>query len=257
MKRFVGKITVEKICLSCVFSLFLLGSPSAYSQSTKVKLLGDFEEGWDKHWIERSLSQLPARYQIDLDSSKKPPPYKVEKNDNDMVLRVDSNESASVLWRMVPIHSFKSGTIQWRWKVERSLTDNKNERQKQGDDYAARIVVVFEPHLVSWKTRALHYVWAGREPAGSVFRNPYANNVAVIVVESANRKAGKWVSEERSLVADYERIFGDIPEMISAVAVMVDTDNTQSQATAWFDDISLQLWNAKVWTNETALKDQK
>ncbi|MCH7475779.1 MAG: DUF3047 domain-containing protein, partial [Gemmatimonadetes bacterium] len=35
------------------------------------------------------------------------------------------------------------------------------------------------------------------------------------------------------------QVFGKPPETISAVAIMVDTDNTNSIATAWFDDIAL------------------
>ena len=50
---------------------------------------------------------------------------------------------------------------------------------------------------------------------------------------------GQWVTEETDLVADHWRIFGKPPKTVSTVAIMVDTDDTDSEATAWFDDVSL------------------
>jgi len=255
MKRFIVKISINKFCLLSVFSFFFLCNQSAFTQGIAIKLLGDFQEGWNKHWIERNITQLPAKYRMDTNLSKKPTPYRVVEGENNLALKLGSKESASVLWRMLSLHSFKFGKIKWRWKVERSLTKNKQERKKVGDDYAARLCVIFEPHMVSWKTRAIHYVWAGKEPVGSVYKNPYAKSVATIVVESGNKRAGKWVSEERNFVMDYEKIFGKTPEMISGIAITVDTDNTQSRATAWFDGIILQLWKPKPKTNELSNKE--
>ena len=233
----------NKFCLTCAFLLPVLLNQSVFGQEVAIRLLGDFEEGWQKHWIERSIFPKPPQNQFQRESSKRSVPYQVVEEKNDTVLRLDSNESATVLWRLLHARSFKSGKIKWQWKVDRSLTENKKEKAKVGDDYAARLCVIFEPHLVSWKMRAIHYVWAGREPVGSVYRNPYAKSVATIVVESGNKRAGDWVSEERNFVRDYEQVFGTTPEMLCAVAIMVDTDNTQTRATAWFDDVVLEVWN--------------
>lgn len=241
----------------CFFSIFLFYNPSTFSQVTSEKLLGDFQEDWEKHWIERKLTQLPTRYQFETDLTEKPPHYQVVRDKNNLVLKMESNESVSVLWRMLNIPAIKFGRIKWRWKVYRSLTNNKQEKQKVGDDYAARLFIVFEPHLVSWKTRAICYVWAGKEPVGSFYRNPYANSVATIVIESGNKRAGKWNSEGRNFVADYLKIFGTAPEMVSAIAIMVDTDNTLSRATAWFDDIVLEVWKPQTKTDKTAIKGNK
>ncbi|MFQ5639384.1 MAG: DUF3047 domain-containing protein [bacterium] len=244
MKRCMS-ISIKKLCFVGVFLLFSLYDQSAFGQGVAIKLLGDFQEDWKKHWVKRSVFQKPARPMFDMNSSGKRIPYQVVEDKNDSVLRMDSHENATVLWRMINIHSFKFGKIRWRWKVDKSLTGNRHERKKVGDDYAARVCVIFEPHLVSWKTRAIHYVWAGKEPIGSVFKNPYTESVATIVVESGNKLTGKWVSEDRNFVNDYEKIFAKTPEMISAVAIIVDTDNTQTRARAWFDDIVLEFWRPK------------
>lgn len=229
MKRSLARMSCNRFCLLGMFSVFLLHNQSGFAQGIAVKLLGDFQEGWEDHWVERTLTQIPTQYQV-------------VREDTDLVLMAESKESATGLWKMLNIHSIEFGRIKWRWKVAKSLTKNKKEREKVGDDYAARICVIFGPHLLSWKTRAIHYVWAGREPVGAVFRNPYAKSVATIVVESGNKHAGKWVSEQRNFLIDYQKIFGKTPQMVSAVAIMVDTDNTLSTTTAWFDDIVIEWW---------------
>ena len=82
-------------------------------------------------------------------------------------------------------------------------------------------------------------MWAASESVGAAYPNPYFGRVGTIVVESGSQRVGEWVAEQRDLVADHWRIFGKPPETVSAVAIMVDTDNTNSTATAWFDDIAL------------------
>ena len=66
-----------------------------------------------------------------------------------------------------------------------------------------------------------------------------ASSVATVVVESGDERSGEWITEQRDFVTDFRTIFGEPPEMVTAVAVMVDTDNTDTDATAWFDDIAL------------------
>ena len=43
------------------------------------------------------------------------------------------------------------------------------------------------------------------------------------------------------MIADHWRVFGKPAEAVTAVAILVDTDDTGSKGTAWFDDISLVL----------------
>jgi Protein of unknown function (DUF3047) len=48
------------------------------------------------------------------------------------------------------------------------------------------------------------------------------------------------VIEERNVLDDYRRAFGEEPPPIAGVAVMTDTDDTGASATAWFGDIVLR-----------------
>ena len=84
-------------------------------------------------------------------------------------------------------------------------------------------------------------MWAGQEPLGSVFENPYISDVMTIVLRSGDDEAGAWVQEERDFVADYENAFGEPPPQLTAIAVLVDSDDTGSQAVARFDDFRIQV----------------
>jgi len=204
--------------------LFFLGS-SAVGDS--LKLLGDFQPGWRSTWHERKFTHHPTQYEVVPD-------------EGNQVLKGSSIQSASGLWRMLNLHPATSGRIHWRWKIEKPIK-NSSEKTKKGDDYAARVFVVFEPHFLTWKTRTICYVWASQQPAGSVYASPYAKQVATIVLESGDALVGKWQPEERDFVADYKRYFKEPPKTVSAVALMVDTDNTGTEAIAFFDDIQLEI----------------
>ncbi len=61
--------------------------------------------------------------------------------------------------------------------------------------------------------------------------------VGTIVMESGPAGVGQWVAESRNIGEDDRKAFGEDPPMLSSVAVMTDTDNTNESAVAWFGDI--------------------
>lgn len=193
----------------------------------RVSLLGSFDAGWRSSWQERRLASRMNRFAV------------VEDN-GDLVLAAGSDRAASVLWRPLPITSLEAGRLSWRWKVGETIEGAHREREKDGDDYAARVFVVFDGDLTDGATRAVCYVWAAHEPIGSLFPSPYVPTVATVVLESGDGRAGQWIAVERDVIADYQAFFGAQPERITGVAVMVDTDNTRSRVTAYFDDLVLR-----------------
>jgi hypothetical protein len=203
-------------------------TPPVSGHSTQHEILGSFESGWREQWSERVFGDEATTYEV-VDEGGMP------------VLRARSEGTASWFMRRIDVETGDSTRMAWRWKVEQTLQDNRSEREKRGDDYVARVLVAFEPRWPQWRTHTLCYVWSAHEAVGSTFKNPYAGNVVMMVVRSGDAEAGAWVSEERDVMADYRRAFGETPSQISAVCVMVDTDDTGSQATAWFDDITLRV----------------
>lgn len=192
-----------------------------------VDLFDGFAPGWREHWHEQRLFARPTRYVVEMDGGRP-------------VLHADSRAANSGLLRRLTGPVPTAATLSWRWKVAAPLAANRRERERAGDDYAARVFVVFERSWLPLRTRAIDYVWAAGEPAGAIFPSPYAKNVGMIVLRSGAAEAGKWQAERRDVLADYARYFGEPPTELTAVAVLVDTDNTGLAAEAWFADLVLE-----------------
>ena len=163
--------------------------------------------------------------------------YSIVREGQSTVVKAHSRAAASGLFRKLQLDPQQYRYLRWRWKIREPI-GGAAEKTRAGDDYSARVYVVF-PGLFFWQTRAINYVWSGRLPKGESFTNPYTGNAMMVVVESGSEKMGAWVAEERDILADYRRLFGSEPRRIGAVAVMTDTDNTGGEATAWYGEITL------------------
>lgn len=152
-------------------------------------------------------------------------------------VKAHSVASASGLFKDVKLDPSRFRYLRWSWKISDTIA-NGNEKTKNGDDYAARVYVVF-PGRFFWQTKAINYVWANRLPKGEFLPNAFTGNAMMLAVESGPEKSGIWVTEERDVLADFRRLFGEEPREIGAIAIMTDTDNTGGEATAWYGDISI------------------
>ena len=84
---------------------------------------------------------------------------------------------------------------------------------------------------------SLNYIWANREHAAAILPNAYTDRAQMFPLQHGGAKAGRWVEEQRNILADYRRAFGTDPPATATVAIMADTDNTGEQVTAWVDDL--------------------
>jgi hypothetical protein len=172
------------------------------------------------------------------------------------VLRIRSSSSASSWVTPLEIDATRRPLLRWQWKVSRSLAGS-DLRTKRGDDYAARLYVLFDlpPEQLSLGDRlriraaralsgvdvpaaALCYVWGHGQPVGSTAWNPYTDRVRMIVVDSGDTHAMQWRSVERDVRRDWAEAFGGPMPSINGVAIGSDTDNTADQVDTWFGDLS-------------------
>jgi hypothetical protein len=188
-----------------------------------TELLDDFERGLDQRWVPK-IFQGETEYRV-----------VAEGLGGGFCLRADSRGSASGLVLEKEYRLQDLPWLSWRWKVENILPDG-NARTKAGDDYAARIYVVF-PHWFFPKTRTLNYIWANQLPINNFIVSPYTGNSMMIAVESGSDRVGEWRLERRNVLEDYRQAFGEEPPPVGAIAIMTDADNTGGTATAWYDDI--------------------
>lgn len=204
--------------------LLLLVQPLGVFAEEKNRLVDDFETGLRPAWKEKEFKGRTT--------------YRVVREDSGQVLRAESRGTASALILEQEIDLQEYPVLSWRWKVEKALVKG-DARSKEGDDYAARIYVIF-PHWFFPKTRAINYIWANKLPKGAIVPNAFTARAIMIAVESGTEHAGEWMLESRDVQADYRVIFGEDPPRAGAIAVMTDTDNTASSVMAWYDDIRLK-----------------
>jgi len=163
--------------------------------------------------------------------------YRLVQESGRTVVKAHSVGSASGLFKKVKLDPARFRHLRWSWKIAATIT-NGNEKTKNGDDYAARVYVVF-PGRFFWQTKAINYIWANRLAKGDSISNAFTGNAMMLAVESGSEKRGTWVAEERDVLADYRRLFAEEPREIGAIAIMTDTDNTGEETTAWYGDISI------------------
>jgi DUF3047 family protein len=183
--------------------------------------------------------------------------YRLVKVDGVTVVRAEADASASALMRRIAFDPKQYPLLRWRWKVE-NLLAKADIRRKEGDDFPARLYVMFDYDLgkLSFAERtkvrlarllygaetpaaALCYVWDNRTAPGSILPSAYTDRVRLVVLRSGPGEVGRWVTEERNLYEDFRSAFGEDPPMGSGLAIATDTDNTGERAVAYFGDITL------------------
>lgn len=207
-------------CLLFALILICLHDPIVAAGEIAV---GRFAEEGLKGWEVKEFKGL-TRYRLVEEEGRK-------------VLLAEAEGSASGLVKKIDFDPAEYRNLRWSWKIENTVAQG-NERTKAGDDYAARVYVIF-PGRFFWQTRALNYIWANRLPTEDFVANAFTANAMLLAVRSGPDQAGQWLEESRDLVADYRRVFGTEPPRGGAVAIMTDTDNTGSRARAWYGDITL------------------
>jgi hypothetical protein len=166
--------------------------------------------------------------------------YEIESSGNESYIHAVSNSTCSALYHKIKLDAGKRPILTWKWRI--SNFPNKespdNLLNKEEDDFAARMYVIF-PALFFSNSKVLEYIWANNLEVGTISSSPYSKNIKLIVVESGANK-GDWVFEERDLYEDYILAFNAKPKAnIGAIAFMCDSDSTESNAEAFFDEIKI------------------
>ncbi|ORU91592.1 MAG: hypothetical protein A6F70_00510 [Cycloclasticus sp. symbiont of Bathymodiolus heckerae] len=201
------------------FFLLLLTATASHSEKIIVGgFSGNNLHGWQEKEFEGKTS------------------YTLIQEDELIVLKASSSNSASGLFKEMDIDLNNTPVIHWSWKVKNTL-NSKNERVKSGDDFAARIYVVFSDGPFFWQTKTLNYVWANQAKAEEHWPNPFTSNAQMLAIKSGDETTGVWHTESRNVLEDIQKTFGKNITQIEAIAIMTDTDQTGAATEAWFGDI--------------------
>lgn len=239
-------MTIQRFTLRCfVATACLLVAYAAPAQTPDSIVVGDFSQA-------ALGDNLPADWKpLTFKRIKQLTHYSVIKDVDRNVIKAQSNQSASGWVHHVQIDLREYPIIEWRWKVD-NLISKGDPRHKESDDYPARIYITFfqDQSKLNFADKiarkisgqdiphsGLNYIWDSKTPIGTIMPNAYADRLRMITVESGSEKINQWQTETRNVLEDYRKAFGKEPPLISGVAIMTDTDNTEAAATAWYGDI--------------------
>jgi hypothetical protein len=167
--------------------------------------------------------------------------YKVESSNGESYIRAVSDSSCSAMYHKIKLDATQHPMLFWKWRIN-NFPDKKsrdNLLSKEEDDFGARMYVIF-PAMFFTNTKVLEYIWSKDLQVGTISSSPYSDNIKLIVVESGPNDVNAWVSEERNIYEDYVIAFNAKPRLkIGAIAFMCDSDSTESNAEAFFDDIKV------------------
>ena len=172
-------------------------------------------------------------------------------------LSVSADGSVSILRKRFDKALPDVDQIAFSWKVD-GLPDDARLGEAGKDDAPVRILLSFDGDRSKWTGRnhrmsemsrlltgeelpyaTLMYVWANHDAPETVIVNARTDRIRKVVVESGAEQVGRWRDYQRNIRADFVRAFGEEPGPLRAVAIMTDTDNTQSSLRAWYGRMTL------------------
>lgn len=183
--------------------------------------------------------------------------FKLDKRDQRVALQAHAESSASMLRQRLKVPAEQLGRLQFQWQIEQ-LIQGADMAERDVEDAPVRLILAFEGDrsrfsaknaMLSDLTEALTgeplpyatlmYVWCNHRPVGTVIVNPRTDRVRKMVVESGQANVNQWRHYERDVRADFEKAFGEAPGALKGMAIMTDTDNTRTNARAWYGNIVL------------------
>ena len=183
--------------------------------------------------------------------------YRLTRQDGRDVLEGHAESSASFLRRRLDLSPDELGSLRFSWKVPQ-LIDTADMARRDAEDAVVRVILSFDGDRSRWSApdhvlselalfltgepmpdATLMYVWCPTRAPGTVIHNPRTDRIRKLVVESGPARLNQWLSYERDIRADFRAAFGEEPGRLVGVAIMTDSDNTRSQALAWYGPVDL------------------
>ncbi len=173
------------------------------------------------------------------------------------VVKAQASSSASMLRRKVFVPPEQLNGLVFSWKALH-LIEAADMALRDQEDAVVRVILSFEGDRSRFSPKnrmlselslaltgeelpyaTLMYVWCNKRQTGEIITNPRTDRIRKIVVESGPKNLGQWLDYERNIRADFIAAFGEEPGALTGIALMTDTDNTQTRATAWYGPVRL------------------
>lgn len=178
--------------------------------------------------------------------------YRWQDKEGRRAVLAEADRSASMWRKHQPMAADRIGGVSFSWWVD-SLIAGADVSRAESEDAPAKVLFAFggDVSKLPQRTRVMYelaqaltgeeppyatlmYLWDNRAAVDSVIVNPRTDRIRKIVLDSGASQLGRWRDHQRSLASDFRRAFGEDPGPLLSVAVMTDSDNTQSSARAWY-----------------------
>jgi DUF3047 family protein len=143
----------------------------------------------------------------------------------------------STIMREVRVDLATSPVLVWQWKVI-SLPRGADLRERATSDAAGHLFLAWPRFPALLRSRLIGYVWDHDLPIGSIVKSRKTDTVRFLIVRSGEQGLGQWTGEARDVVDDYRTVFGDLPPNPRALALSIDTNDTQATAETLFGPIA-------------------
>jgi Protein of unknown function (DUF3047) len=183
--------------------------------------------------------------------------YRIVKHQGRNAVRASAMSSASGIEAKLSVDLSRKSNIAFSWYAE-ALIVGADNTERHTEDSPLRIVLSFEgdKETLSAKEQRFHdrakllsgrelpfatlmYIWENKKPIDSVIINHHTSTIRKIVIASGEKELKKWKSFKRNIADDYLLAFGKKPGKLIGIALMSDTDNTGTDITAYYSDITL------------------
>src|SRR5215510_3430720 len=162
----------------------------------------------------------------------------VVENDGQRVLRLRSQDDSSTIVKDIKgkINLKETPVLEWVWKST-VLPKGANSCRKATDDQAGQIFVVWPRFPEALRSRIIGYVWDTTQPVGTICKSEKTGTVTYIVIRSGSADLHRWITEQRNVVDDFKRVYGDAPDDPAVLSVAIDSNDTNSTAEAMYGAI--------------------
>ncbi len=176
-------------------------------------------------------------------------------DDGRAALEATAVSAASVVRKRVRIEPQDLGRLRFSWKVPQ-LIEAADLATREADDAPVRVILAFDGDRSRMSAKdamlselmrtltgeempyaTLMYVWCNKRAPGTVVRSPRTDRVRKLVLESGPERLRRWLDYERDVRADFEKAFGEPPGALIGIALMTDSDNTRSTASALYGPV--------------------
>ncbi len=254
--------SLPKLVLYFLLSILMLGCASMgsdSSQSNAVKLDPLVpREDINKFSAQPANEPLRGWSFYRLAPYKKNTAYRLENYQGRTVLSANAKKSASGLAVKLKPRPSQHLWLEWEWKATGTL-DKANNLDRYADDAPLRILVAFDgdrskltlkdkmvgelAQIMSGQEMpyaTLMYIWSPNGQLNQIKPNSHTNRIKMIAVDAGKENLGQWRKHSRDLTADYEAAYGYAPGNLIGIALLTDTDNTNSETKAYYGDIELK-----------------